>query len=117
MWRDADIEARDLKSNTLIAREARSIYWLLRGCERCSESVGFSAPRLARLRRDARWHRRDLHDTTAGASGQRRNEVSFVGHHISATFELCAGVVKAEARRVERSESLDNVEQSSTLVM
>jgi hypothetical protein len=23
MWRDADTEARDLKSNTLIAREAR----------------------------------------------------------------------------------------------
>jgi len=31
---------------------------------------------------------------------------SFVGHHISATFELRAGVVKAEARRVERSEAL-----------
>jgi hypothetical protein len=41
---------------------------------------------------------------------------SFVGHHISATFELRAGVVKAEARRVERSESLD-VEHSSTLIM
>ena len=38
---------------------------------------------------------------------------SFVGHHISATFELRAGVVKAEARRVERSESLDDVEHSS----
>jgi hypothetical protein len=34
---------------------------------------------------------------------------SFLGHHISATFELRAGVVKAEARRVERSESLDDV--------
>jgi hypothetical protein len=42
---------------------------------------------------------------------------SFVGHHISATFELRAGVVKAEARRVERSESLDDVEHSSTLIM
>jgi hypothetical protein len=31
---------------------------------------------------------------------------SFVGRHISATFELRADVVKAEARRVERSESL-----------
>ena len=29
---------------------------------------------------------------------------SFVGHHLNATFELRAGVVKAEARRVERSE-------------
>ena len=42
---------------------------------------------------------------------------SFVGHHISATFELRAGGVKAEARRVERSESLDDVEHSSTLIM
>jgi hypothetical protein len=41
----------------------------------------------------------------------------FLGHHISATFELRAGVVKAEARRVERSESLDDVEHSSTLIM
>jgi len=42
---------------------------------------------------------------------------SFLGHHISATFELRAGVVKAEARRVERSESLDDVEHSSTLII
>ena len=42
---------------------------------------------------------------------------SFVGHHISATFELRAGVVKAEARRVERSESLDDAEHGSILVM
>ena len=42
---------------------------------------------------------------------------SFVGHHISAAFELRAGVVTAEARRVERSESLDDVEHSSTLIM
>ena len=42
---------------------------------------------------------------------------SFVGHHISATFELRAGVVKAEARRVEPSESLDDVEHSSTLIL
>ena len=42
---------------------------------------------------------------------------SFVGHHISATFELRAGVVKAEARRVERSDSLDDVEHSPTLIM
>ena len=51
-------------------------------------------------------------------SGQIRNDAtSFLGHHISATFELRAGVVKAEARRVERSESLDDVEHSSTLIM
>jgi hypothetical protein len=36
----------------------------------------------------------------------RNDATSFLGHHISATFELRAGVVKAEARRVERSESL-----------
>ncbi len=35
---------------------------------------------------------------------------SFLGHHINATFELRAGVAKADARRVERSESLDDVE-------
>ena len=42
---------------------------------------------------------------------------SFVGHHMSATFELRAGVVKAAARRVERSESLDDVEHSSILIV
>ena len=42
---------------------------------------------------------------------------SFVGHHISATFELRGGAVKAVARRVERSESLDGAEHSSILVM
>ena len=42
---------------------------------------------------------------------------SFVGHHISATSELRAGVVKAAARRVERSESLDDVEHGSILVV
>ena len=42
---------------------------------------------------------------------------SFVGHHISATFELRGGGVKAAARRVERSESLDGAEHSSILIM
>jgi hypothetical protein len=42
---------------------------------------------------------------------------SLVGHHISATFEPRAGAVKAAARRVERSESLDGAEHSSILVM
>lgn len=42
---------------------------------------------------------------------------SFVGYHVSATFELRAGVVKAAARRVERSESLYDVEHSSTLIV
>jgi hypothetical protein len=42
---------------------------------------------------------------------------SFGGHHISATFELRAGGVKAAARRVEGSESLDAVEHSSILAV
>ena len=46
------------------------------------------------------------------------DQSSFVGHHIGATpNELRADVVKAEARRVERSESLDDVEHGSTLIM
>jgi hypothetical protein len=36
---------------------------------------------------------------------------------MSATSELRAGVVKAEARRVERSESLDDDEHSSILIV
>ena len=48
----------------------------------------------------------------------RNDATSFLGHHIIATFELRAGVVKAEARSgSERSESLDDVEHSSTLIM
>jgi hypothetical protein len=42
---------------------------------------------------------------------------SFAGHHITARFELRGGGVKAEARRVERSESLDDAEHCSILVM
>ena len=40
---------------------------------------------------------------------------SFVGHHI--TSELRGGVVKAAARRVESSESLDDAEHSSILIV
>ena len=47
----------------------------------------------------------------------RNDATSFLGHHMSATFELRAGAVKAVARRVERSESLDGAEHSSILVM
>jgi hypothetical protein len=42
---------------------------------------------------------------------------SFLGHHISATFELRGGAVKAAPRRVERSESLDDAEHSSILIV
>ena len=55
--------------------------------------------------------RRLAHPVNAGMRS------SFVAHHMSATSELGAGGVKAEARRVERSESLDDFEHSSILVM
>jgi hypothetical protein len=42
---------------------------------------------------------------------------SFVGHHISATFELRGSGVRAAARRVERSESRDDAEHSSILIV
>ena len=42
---------------------------------------------------------------------------TFVGHHVTATFELRGGGVKAAARRVERSESLDDAEHSSILIV
>ena len=42
---------------------------------------------------------------------------SFVGHHASATFELRGGGVNAAARRVERSESLDDAEHGSILIV
>ena len=44
-------------------------------------------------------------------------KTSFPGHHMNATFELRGGGVKAGARRVERSESLDADEHSVILVM
>jgi hypothetical protein len=44
-------------------------------------------------------------------------KTSFDSHHISATFELRGGVVKAAARRVESSESLDDAEHSSILII
>jgi hypothetical protein len=43
--------------------------------------------------------------------------LSFVGHHIGAASGLRADVVKAEARRVERSESLEDIEHSSILAV
>ena len=45
---------------------------------------------------------------------------SFLGHHISATFELRAGVVKARrpaAAGRSEAKSLDEVEHNSTLSM
>jgi hypothetical protein len=50
----------------------------------------------------------------------RKDSTSFPGHHISATFELRAGVVKARgpAQRVgSGAKSLDEAEHSSMLTM
>ena len=60
--------------------------------------------------RSSRYDRRRIRST-------QKMRSSFVGHHIGATYELRADVVKAEARRVERSESLDVIEHSSTLIV
>jgi hypothetical protein len=62
-------------------------------------------------------HRGDLHDTTADAPGQRRNEDELRRPSHKCDLELRGGVVKAAARRVERSDSLDDAEHSSILVM
>jgi hypothetical protein len=62
-------------------------------------------------------HRRDLHDTTTSAPGQRRNEDELRRPSHKCDLELRRGAVKAVARRVERSESLDDAEHSSILVM
>ena len=119
MWRAADTGARDLKSNRGDrVKRVRSICWLLKGAGSVALRASASALRV--------WLdcggmldgideiftiRLPVHLVNA----EMRS--SFVGHHISATFELRAGVVKAEARRVERSESLDDVEHRSILIV
>ena len=60
--------------------------------------------------------RGDLHDTIAGVRRQRRNQDELRRPSHKCDFELRGGGVKAEARRVERSESLDDVEHSSILI-
>jgi len=42
---------------------------------------------------------------------------SFVGHHVSANFELRGGGVKAAARRSSAARALSDAEHSSILVM
>ena len=119
MWRDADTEARDLKSNRVDRNEMCAIYRLV-----VEGAAGLALRALAaalRVRRDCG----GMPDGTDEIFTIRllahpvnvEMRSSFVGHHISATSELRAGVVKAEARRVERSESLDDVEHSSTLIL
>jgi hypothetical protein len=60
-----------------------------------SESVGFSAPRLARLRRVPDGIDEIFTTRLPAHPVNVEMRSSFVGHHISATFELRAGVVKA----------------------
>jgi hypothetical protein len=50
-----------------------------------------------------------------GSNTENGDELPRPSH--KCTFQLRAGVVKAEARRVERSESLDNAEHSSILIV
>ena len=96
----------------------RSIYWLLKGAGSVALRASASALRVWRDFGGIRDGIDEIFTIRLLAhlvNAEMRS--SFVGHHISATFELRAGVVKAEARRVERSESLDDVEHSSTLIM
>jgi hypothetical protein len=118
MWRDTDTEARDLKSNAAIAETCAIDYWLLEGAGSVALRASASALRV--------W--RDCEGMLNGideiftirllvhpVNAEMRS--SFVGNHISATFELRAGGVKAAARRVERSESLDAVDSSILIVL
>jgi hypothetical protein len=59
----------------------------------------------------------EIFTTTADAPGQRRNEDELRRPSHKCDLELRGGAVKAVARRVERSESLDDAEHSSILVM
>jgi hypothetical protein len=118
--RDADSNTRDVTSGAAIARGqfARSIKLLGGSCNVALRAAAAALRVGCDFGEGARWHRRELHDMPVAPVWSIRNDAtSFLGHHISATFELRAGGVKAEARRVERSESLDDVEHSSTLIM
>ena len=118
MWRAADTEARDLKS-TRLPRETYAIGLLVvEGADNLALRALAAALRI-------RQNCGGVHDGTDEIFTIRlpaclvNAEVrpSFVGHHISATFELRGGVVKAAARRVEQSESLDGAEHNSILII
>jgi hypothetical protein len=88
MWRDADTEARDLKSKALIAERdsVRSIYWLLKG----AESLALRALAAAlRVWRDYGGVRECTDEIFTIRPPVRRVNAevrtSFVGHHINAT--------------------------------
>jgi hypothetical protein len=70
-----------------------------------------------RLRRGARSTDENFTICPSRSLVNTKDAPRLLGHHITATFELRAGVVKVEARRVERSESLDDVEHSSMLIV
>jgi len=118
MWRDAYIEARDLKSNALIARDVGSNRLVVEGAESFALRALATALRVCRDCggvRDAPNEIFTIRPPVRRVNAEMRT--SFVGHHVTATFELRGGGVKAAARRVERSESLDAAEHSSILVM
>src|SRR5215204_758131 len=119
MWRDADTGARDLKSNALVARRcARSNRLIVEGADSLAlRAFACSAPRLAGLRRGARWHRRDLYDTTADAPGQRKIEDELLRPARKCDLRAARRRRQGRARRVERSESLDGAEHSSILTV
>ena len=118
--RGAESNTRDVTSGAVIARGqlARSIKLWGGNCNVALRAAAAALRVGSDNGEGARWHRRELHDMPVAPLGSIRNDAPrFLVHHIVATFELRAGVVKAEARRVERSESLDDVEHSSTLIM
>ena len=118
MWRDADIEARHLKSNALVARDVRD------QSTDCRRGWSFALRALAAALRawpDCGGVRNGTDEILTIRLQTRlvhaEMRTSFFGHHVRATFELRAGAVKAAARRVERSESLDRAEHGSILIV
>jgi hypothetical protein len=118
MWRDADTEARDLKSNAAFARHARD---QSTSCEGAEDLALRALAAALRVRRDfggcataptrtSRYARR-----ASLVNTKRCDELPRPSHKCD--LELRGGVVKAAARRVERSESLDDAEHSSILII
>lgn len=122
MWRDADTEARDLKSNAVVARDVRDNRLVVEGAESLALRALAAALRVWRdcggvpdgtdeiftIRLPAR-------AVNAGMKTPSENELPRPSRKCD--FELRGGAVKAVARRVERSESLDDAEHSSILIV
>ena len=118
MWRDADTEARDLNSNAMIAWTCAIDLLVFEGAGSVALRASATALRVwldCGGMPDGIDENFTIRLLAHLVNAEMRS--SFVGHHISATFELRAGAVKTEARRVERIESLDAAEHSSILVM